>query len=143
MAAHEASAGGGEGARCTPPRPALSLPPRSAVESFFASGATAASFAETSPGPFTLAAALFPDMPSSAFHGSFTQLLAGAMGSPAAPPSPPSPFAVPPGLSPTALLGPPSLFSPTVTPPALLYLLLHQCLPLLRFPARALRVLVC
>ncbi|KAM3312717.1 hypothetical protein ACQJBY_032501 [Aegilops geniculata] len=113
MAAHEASAGGGEGARCTPPRPALSLPPRSAVESFFGSGATAASFAGTSPGPFTLAAALFPDMPSSAFHGSFTQLLVGAMGSPAAPPSPPSPFAVPPGLSPTALVGPPSLFPPT------------------------------
>uniref|UniRef100_A0A453I1C5 WRKY domain-containing protein n=1 Tax=Aegilops tauschii subsp. strangulata TaxID=200361 RepID=A0A453I1C5_AEGTS len=53
---------------------------------------------------------LFPDMPSSAFHGSFTQLLVGAMGSPAAPPSPPSPFAVPPGLSPTALVGP---FPPT------------------------------
>ncbi|CAM0873347.1 unnamed protein product [Alopecurus aequalis] len=110
MAAHEASAGSGDGARRPPLRPPLSLPPRAAIESFFAS-------AETSPGPLTLAAALFPDMPSPAFHGSFTQLLAGAMGSPAAPsagvPSPPSPFAVPPGLSPTAFLGTPSLYSPT------------------------------
>uniref|UniRef100_A0A0A9G7H5 WRKY domain-containing protein n=1 Tax=Arundo donax TaxID=35708 RepID=A0A0A9G7H5_ARUDO len=117
MAAREASASAaGEGARRPPQRPTLSLPPRYAVESLFTvgSGPTAAG-AETSPGPLTLAAALFPDAPSPAFHGSFTQLLVGAIGSPAAAgaPSPPSPFAVPPGLSPTALLGSPGLFSPT------------------------------
>ncbi|KAM0860396.1 hypothetical protein ACQ4PT_046582 [Festuca glaucescens] len=118
MAAHEASAGSGEGSRRPPQRAPLSLPPRAAIESFFASAAaTTGSSAGTSPGSLTLAAALFPDMPSPAFHGSFTQLLAGAMGSPPAPsaagPAPPSPFAVPPGLSPTALRASPSLFSPT------------------------------
>ncbi|KAK3146918.1 hypothetical protein QOZ80_3BG0274980 [Eleusine coracana subsp. coracana] len=112
MAARQASAAGEDARR--PPRPALSLPPRSAIESLFAAGA------ETSPGPLTLAAALFPDAPSPSFHGSFTQLLVGAIGSPAAAaasggggPSPPSPFAVPSGLSATALLGSPALFSPT------------------------------
>ncbi|KAJ1296654.1 hypothetical protein BS78_01G319000 [Paspalum vaginatum] len=95
----------GDGAR-RPPRPTLALPPRSAVDSLFAAGA--------SPGPLTVAAAHFPDAPSPAFHGSFTQLLVGAIGSPAAAaPAPPSPFSVPPGLSPTALLGSPGLFSPT------------------------------
>ncbi|XP_051214808.1 probable WRKY transcription factor 4 [Lolium perenne] len=116
MAAHDASAGTGtgtgtgtgEGSSRPPQRAPLSLPPRAAIESFFASAA-----AGTSPGPLTLAAALFPDMPSPAFHGSFTQLLAGAMASPPAPAAPPSPFAVPPGLSPAALLASPSLFSPT------------------------------
>ncbi|CAL4940059.1 unnamed protein product [Urochloa decumbens] len=117
-----AAAGGGEGAR-RPLRPTLSLPPRSAVESLFAAGSSSAGAgagaAETSPGPLTLAAALFPDAPSPAFHGSFTQLLVGAIGSPAASaaagaiPAPPSPFSVPPGLSPTAFLGSPGLFSPT------------------------------
>ncbi|KAL5209689.1 hypothetical protein ABZP36_005312 [Zizania latifolia] len=102
MAAHEA----GDGAARrppAPPRPTLSLPPRSAD---FAA-------AETSPGPLTLAASLFPDAPSPSFQGSFTQLLVGAMGSPAAASAPPSPFALPPCLSPTALLGSPALFSPT------------------------------
>ncbi|KAM0882968.1 hypothetical protein ACQ4PT_031952 [Festuca glaucescens] len=117
MAAHEASAGSGEGSRRPPQRAPLSLPPRAAIESFFASSAAATGSSAGTPGPLTLAAALFPDMPSPAFHGSFTQLLAGAMGSPPAPsaagPSPPPPFAVPPGLSPTALLASPSLFSPT------------------------------
>ncbi|CAN6300478.1 unnamed protein product [Urochloa humidicola] len=126
MAAHEASAPasapapGGEGVR-RPPRPTLSLPPRSAVESLFAGAGRSSSStaAETSsPGPLTLAAALFPDAPSPAFHGSFTQLLVGAIGSPAASaaaavPAPPSPFSMPPGLSPTALLASPGLFSPT------------------------------
>ncbi|KAF8698828.1 hypothetical protein HU200_035087 [Digitaria exilis] len=122
MAAHETSApatAAGDGAR-RPPRPTLALPPRSAVESLFAAGGSSSSAgaAETSPGPLTLAAALFPDAPSPAFHGSFTQLLVGAIGSPAAAassavPPPPSPFSVPPGLSPTALLGSPGLFSPT------------------------------
>ncbi|TVU46511.1 hypothetical protein EJB05_06052, partial [Eragrostis curvula] len=129
MAARQASASAaGEGARRQPqpPRPPLSLPPRSAIESLFSAGAgsaAAAAGAETSPGPLTLAAAFFPEAPSPAFHGSFTQLLVGAIGSPAATasaagagpggPSPPSPFAMPPGLSPTALLGSPRLFSPT------------------------------
>ncbi|XP_062215294.1 probable WRKY transcription factor 4 [Phragmites australis] len=111
MAAREASASAtGEGARHPPPRTTLSLPLRSAVESLFAAGAGSTAAAETSPGPLTLA-----DAPSPAFHGSFTQLLFGAIGFPAVArgPSPPSPFAVPPGLSPTALLGSPGLFSPT------------------------------
>lgn len=121
MAAHEASAApaAGDGAARRPPRPTLALPPRSAVQSYFAgtgAGSSSAGAAETSPGPLTHAAALFPDVPSPAFHGSFTQLLVGAIGSPAAAPSPPSPFSVPPGLSPTALLGSPGLFSPTVFP---------------------------
>ncbi|KAL6650163.1 hypothetical protein ACP70R_014387 [Stipagrostis hirtigluma subsp. patula] len=119
MAAREVSASAAEGARRPPPpRPTLALPPRSHVESLFAAGPAAA--AEASPGPLTLAAALFPDAPSPAFSGSFTQLLVGAIGSPAAAaassaaggPSPPSPFALPTGLSPTALLGSPGLFSP-------------------------------
>ncbi|KAF0922381.1 hypothetical protein E2562_034351 [Oryza meyeriana var. granulata] len=112
MAAHE---GGGDGARrppVPPPRPTLSLPPRSVVgSSFFSAAAT-----ESSPGPLTLAPSLFPDAPSPAFQGSFTQLLVGAMGSPAAAAAaaPPSPFAVPHGLSPAALVGgSPGLFSPT------------------------------
>ncbi|KAL6894679.1 hypothetical protein ACP4OV_008777 [Aristida adscensionis] len=117
MAAREVSAAG-EGPRRPPPppppRPTLSLPPRSAAESLFAAASASAAAGEASPGPLTLAAALFPDAPSPAFHGSFTQLLVGAIGSPAAGgPSPPSPFAVPPGLSPTALLASPGLFSPT------------------------------
>ncbi|XP_062211601.1 probable WRKY transcription factor 4 [Phragmites australis] len=117
MAAREvsASAAAGEGARRPQSRPTLSLPPRSAVESLFAGSSSSAAGAETSPGPLTLAATLFPDAASPAFHGSFTQLLVGAIGSPAAAggPSPLSPFAVPPGLSPAALLGSPGLFSPT------------------------------
>nr|ABF96889.1 hypothetical protein LOC_Os03g33012 [Oryza sativa Japonica Group] len=109
MAAHE---GGGNGARrppAPPLLPTLSLPPRSAAGSLFS--------AESSPGALTLAASLFPDAPSPAFQGSFTQLLVGAMGYPAASaPAPPSPFPVPHGLSPTAFLGgSPGLFSPTVT----------------------------
>uniref|UniRef100_A0A0D9Z9E7 WRKY domain-containing protein n=1 Tax=Oryza glumipatula TaxID=40148 RepID=A0A0D9Z9E7_9ORYZ len=107
MAAHE---GGGNGARrppAPPLLPTLSLPPRSAAGSLFS--------AESSPGALTLAASLFPDAPSPAFQGSFTQLLVGAMGYPAASaPAPPSPFPVPHGLSPTAFLGgSPGLFSPT------------------------------
>uniref|UniRef100_A0A804LM08 Uncharacterized protein n=1 Tax=Zea mays TaxID=4577 RepID=A0A804LM08_MAIZE len=115
MAAREASAPApstphaGDGVS-RPPRPTLALPPRSVIESLFAAGA-----AETSPGPLTLAAALFPDAPSPAFHGSFTQLLVGAIGSPAVPSSP-SPFAVPPRLSPATLLGSPGFFSPTAFP---------------------------
>ncbi|PWZ56234.1 putative WRKY transcription factor 4 [Zea mays] len=114
MAAREASAPApstphaGDGVS-RPPRPTLALPPRSVIESLFAAGA-----AETSPGPLTLAAALFPAAPSPAFHGSFTQLLVGAVGSPAVPSSP-SPFAVPPRLSPATLLGSPGFFSPTAS----------------------------
>ena len=111
----------GDGARRPPPRPTLALPPRSAAESLFAASSSATTGGGTSPGPLTVAAALFPDaLPSPAFHGSFTQLLVGAIGSPAASasavPAPPSPFSVPPGLSPAALLGSPGLFSPTVFP---------------------------
>jgi hypothetical protein len=65
-----------------------------------------------------LAPARFLDASSPAFHGSFTQPLISAIGSPAAArgartPSPPSLFTVSLGLSPTALLGSPRFFSPT------------------------------
>ncbi|KAG8097415.1 hypothetical protein GUJ93_ZPchr0013g36113 [Zizania palustris] len=100
MAAHEHEDGDGAARRPpAPPRPTHSLPPRSA-------GFAAAAAAETRPGPLTLAASLFPDAPSPSFQGSFTQLLVAAS-------APPSPFALPPCLSPTALLDSPALFSPT------------------------------
>ncbi|KAL5219087.1 hypothetical protein ABZP36_019771 [Zizania latifolia] len=104
MAAHGAGDGVARQQPAPAPRPTLSLPPRSADgSSFFASAA------EASPGPLALAGSLFPDAPSPSFQGSFTQLLVGAMGPPAAPapaPPSPSPFALPPGLSPTALFSP-------------------------------------
>ncbi|KAG8062970.1 hypothetical protein GUJ93_ZPchr0003g16715 [Zizania palustris] len=107
MAAHGAGDDVARQQPAPPPRQALSLPPCSADgSSFFASAS------EASPDPLALAVSLFPGAPSPSFQGSFTQLLAGAMGPPAAPapaPSSPSPFVLPPGLSPTAL------FSPTVT----------------------------
>lgn len=57
-----------------PPRPTLSLPPRSSIESFFSGGAS------FSPGPMTLVSNFFSENHTE----SFSQLLAGAMASPIA-----------------------------------------------------------
>ncbi|KAK8942974.1 putative WRKY transcription factor 4 [Platanthera zijinensis] len=59
-------------------RPSISLPPRSTVESLFRSGV-----AEASPGPMTLVSSFFAEDAESECR-SFSQLLAGAMSSPAA-----------------------------------------------------------
>ncbi|XP_010554301.1 PREDICTED: probable WRKY transcription factor 4 [Tarenaya hassleriana] len=59
----------------TPPRPMISLPPRPFGEMFFNSGVG------FSPGPMTLVSNLFSDSDE---YRSFSQLLAGAMASPAA-----------------------------------------------------------
>lgn len=64
----------GEGAK----RPSISLPARSTVESLFRGGV-----AEASPGPMTLVSSFFAEDPESECR-SFSQLLAGAMASPAA-----------------------------------------------------------
>lgn len=64
----------GEGAK----RPSISLPARSTVESLFRGGV-----AEASPGPMTLVSSFFAEDPESDCR-SFSQLLAGAMASPAA-----------------------------------------------------------
>ncbi|XP_078155270.1 putative WRKY transcription factor 4 isoform X2 [Carex rostrata] len=62
-----------------PPCPTLTLPSRSSVDSLFHMA---------SPGPLTLASTLFPgETPDSEFR-SFTQLLVGAMNSPASAPAP-------------------------------------------------------
>ncbi|KAG1366831.1 putative WRKY transcription factor 3 [Cocos nucifera] len=150
--------GGGAGEAAAPragppPRPTISLPPRSAYESLFHGGAAGGGGPSgVSPGPLTLVSSFFAEDPDSGFQ-SFTQLLQGAMNSPVGvapprrpigqeekeaerasgsgverkeegglgrqnrPPSleiaqPPQIFTVPPGLSPTCLLGSPALFSP-------------------------------
>lgn len=59
-------------------RPSIYLPPRSTVESLFRSGV-----AEASPGPMTLVSSFFAEDAESECR-SFSQLLAGAMASPAA-----------------------------------------------------------
>ncbi|KAG0481649.1 hypothetical protein HPP92_012507 [Vanilla planifolia] len=59
-------------------RPSISLPPRSTVESVFRGGP-----AEASPGPMTLVSSFFAEDPESECR-SFSQLLAGAIASPAA-----------------------------------------------------------
>ncbi|KAJ6804853.1 putative WRKY transcription factor 4 [Iris pallida] len=66
----------------TPPRPVpamISLPPRSAMESLFRGEGGA----DASPGPMTLVSSFFAEDPDSECR-SFSQLLAGAMSSPAA-----------------------------------------------------------
>ncbi|XP_042496579.1 probable WRKY transcription factor 3 [Macadamia integrifolia] len=70
-----------EGAsRATAPRrPTIALPPRSSVENLFIGGA-----AGTSPGPLTLVSNFFSDNDPESDVRSFSQLLAGAMGSPLA-----------------------------------------------------------
>lgn len=60
-----------------PPRPTISLPPRSTFESFFRGGA------DVSPGPMTLVSSFFNEDPENECR-SFSQLLAGAMMSPVA-----------------------------------------------------------
>ncbi|KAJ6843341.1 putative WRKY transcription factor 4 [Iris pallida] len=112
-----------------PPRPpTISLPPRSAFESIFRGGGT-----DASPGPMTLVSSFFAEDPESEYR-SFSQLLAGAMNSPAAArrsyaaaaeegdggeecrpgklllAQPPPFFMVPPGLSPGGLLESPAMF---------------------------------
>ncbi|XP_059655781.1 probable WRKY transcription factor 4 [Cornus florida] len=61
-----------------PFRPTITLPPRSTMESLFTGGAGA------SPGPMTLVAGLFSENDPESECRSFSQLLAGAMASPAA-----------------------------------------------------------
>ncbi|XP_068656247.1 probable WRKY transcription factor 4 [Aristolochia californica] len=60
----------------SPPRPTISLPPRSAVESIFTRDADA------SPGPMTLVSSFFSENDPESECRSFSQLLAGAMSSP-------------------------------------------------------------
>ncbi|WOL01699.1 hypothetical protein Cni_G10416 [Canna indica] len=73
-----ASAASGAG---RPPRPTITLPPRSSLESLFHSSGGNGS--EASPGPLTLVSSFFADDPDSECR-SFTQLLVGAMNSPMA-----------------------------------------------------------
>ncbi|RWW87286.1 hypothetical protein BHE74_00003895 [Ensete ventricosum] len=80
-------AGGGDGTAAAagagkPPRPTITLPPRSALESLFHDGGGGSIISEVSPGPLTLVSSFFADDPESECH-SFTQLLVGAMNSPA------------------------------------------------------------
>ncbi|KAG6481959.1 hypothetical protein ZIOFF_058583 [Zingiber officinale] len=68
-----------------PPRPSITLPARYSLENLFRSGAGSGSGAgpsEASPGPLTLVSSFFAEDPESESH-SFTQLLVGAMNSPA------------------------------------------------------------
>ncbi|KAM1187572.1 hypothetical protein ACFX2J_023480 [Malus domestica] len=58
-----------------PQRPVITLPPRPSAEALFSGGSGA------SPGPMTLVSSFFENYPESDFR-SFSQLLAGAMGSP-------------------------------------------------------------
>ena len=127
-----------------PSRPTITLPPRSSMETLFnggggGGGGSGLGGLGFSPGPMTLLSSFFSDTDDCR---SFSQLLAGAMTSPAAIPShlrqgfpppddggsgagdddfrfrpnsavPKSPiFTVPPGLSPAGLLDSPGLFSP-------------------------------
>ncbi|KAK9271570.1 hypothetical protein L1049_001931 [Liquidambar formosana] len=62
-----------------PPRPTITLPPRSSFENLFTGG----SFG-VSPGPMTLVSSFFSDNYPDSDYRSFSQLLAGAMGSPVA-----------------------------------------------------------
>ncbi|KAJ7943403.1 WRKY transcription factor [Quillaja saponaria] len=119
-------------------RPTIALPPRTSMESFFNGGTPGSGFG-FSPGPMTLVSSFFSDNDDCK---SFSQLLAGAMSSPAAGPVnrdgfPPlgergsgegaafkqnrplglaisqSPtLTIPPGLSPTGLLDSSGLLSP-------------------------------
>ncbi|XP_009421082.2 probable WRKY transcription factor 4 [Musa acuminata AAA Group] len=79
-------AGGGDGTSAAagagkPPRPTITLPPRSALESLFHGGG-GGGISEVSPGPLSLVSSFFADDPESECR-SFTQLLVGAMNSPA------------------------------------------------------------
>ncbi|KAL6983424.1 WRKY Transcription Factor [Sarracenia purpurea var. burkii] len=115
-------------------RPTIMLPPRNTMESLFTGGPGA------SPGPMTLVSSFFSENDPDSECRSFSQLLAGAMASPAAVPAhrprntavaegdfdfrfkqnrpsglmiAQSPmFMIPPGLSPATLLDSPGWFSP-------------------------------
>lgn len=76
-----------------PARPTITLPPRASIDSFFSNGPAAASAGGLglslgfSPGPMTLVSSFFSDADE---YKSFSQLLAGAMASPAAQRPPPA-----------------------------------------------------
>ncbi|CAL9151965.1 unnamed protein product [Musa hybrid cultivar] len=72
-----------EGGAGVPPRPTVSLPPRPSLESLFQGGVSGWGAWEASPGPLTLVSSFFAEDSESECR-SFTQLLAGAMNSPAA-----------------------------------------------------------
>ncbi|CAM8996740.1 unnamed protein product [Rhodiola kirilowii] len=110
-----------------PRPPTIALPPRSSAENLFTG---AAGF---SPGPMTLLSSFFS--PDASDPRSFSQLLAGAMASPAAASgankedskfkqnrpmnlvvSESPMFMIPPGLSPSAFLNSPGIFSPAMSP---------------------------
>ncbi|KAI4314117.1 hypothetical protein L6164_027053 [Bauhinia variegata] len=111
------------------PRPTISLPSRTSMESLFNGGLPAGGGFGFSPGPMTLVSSFFSDNDD---YKSFSQLLAGAMPSPVAnsveggsfKQNRPSGlaivhspmFTVPPGLSPPGFLDSPGLFSPTQAP---------------------------
>nr|QCV57327.1 WRKY transcription factor [Fagopyrum tataricum] len=107
-----------------PPRPTIALPPRSSMDSLFGSGGFGAS-----PGPMTLVSNFFTDTDPESDCRSFSQLLAGAIVSPAGEGTSsgvdmrfkqsrptglmvtqPQLFTIPPGLSPASLLESPGLF---------------------------------
>lgn len=69
---------GGDSRVTAPPRPTITLPPRSSIENIFTGGVGA------SPGPMTLVSSFFSDNYPDSECRSFSQLLAGAMASPAA-----------------------------------------------------------
>lgn len=66
-----------DSARAPLQRPTITLPPRPSMEAFFSGGPTG-----VSPGPMTLVSSFFAD--GAVDSPSFSQLLAGAMGSPMA-----------------------------------------------------------
>uniref|UniRef100_A0A5B7C350 WRKY transcription factor 4 n=1 Tax=Davidia involucrata TaxID=16924 RepID=A0A5B7C350_DAVIN len=70
--------GSSSGASSAPLRPTITLPPRSSLESLFTGGPGA------SPGPMTLVSSFFSENDPDSECRSFSQLLAGAMASPAA-----------------------------------------------------------
>lgn len=94
-----AESGGGRAGGAAPPRagqppppPTISLPPRSTYESLFHGDAGAGGGpSQVSPGPLTLVSSFFAEDPDSEFR-SFTQLLQGAMNSPAGSPPPRRPI---------------------------------------------------
>ncbi|XP_072989510.1 probable WRKY transcription factor 4 [Typha latifolia] len=127
------AANGREKSTAPPPKPTITLPPRASFASLFHPDG-GGGVSEASPGPLTLASSLFPDDSESDCR-SFTQLLVGAMNSPAAardsrgggglvrlgqnrPPSlsvaQQSMFMIPPGLSPTCLLDSPAFLPPVM-----------------------------
>lgn len=69
---------GGDSRVTAPARPTITLPPRSSIENIFTGGVGA------SPGPMTLVSSFFSDNYPDSECRSFSQLLAGAMASPAA-----------------------------------------------------------